>query len=164
MDNLPTSPGTYALLLYLPSATTLKVGKLGAFNFPVGEYVYLGSAFNPGGMRARLGRHIRGGGRPKWHIDYLRGVANVYGYHYLIHGYDSTPGKQPLECQWSQAFSVLSEAQFLIPGFGASDCRAGCPAHLVSLQGRAGIYQDDVIRKVLLSHSCSYKLISCYMR
>ena len=65
MDNLPTSPGTYALHIYLPSARTLKVGNLGEFNLPHGDYVYLGSAFNPGGLRARLGRHIRGGGKPQ---------------------------------------------------------------------------------------------------
>jgi Uri superfamily endonuclease len=164
MDSLPKSPGTYALHLYLPSATTLKVGKLGEFNLPGGDYVYLGSAFNPGGVRGRLGRHIHGAGRPSWHIDYLRAVTNVYGYHYLIHDHDSPPGKQSLECQWSQAFTVLSEAKYLIPGFGASDCRAGCSAHLVALQDKTGISQDDVIREVLLSRSSSYKLISCYMR
>ncbi len=45
--------GTYALVIFLPRAQTIRVGALGAFNFPRGYYVYSGSALN--GLRARVG-------------------------------------------------------------------------------------------------------------
>ena len=53
-------PGTYALLLRLDKQERITVGKLGTFDFPVGYYLYVGSALGPGGLRARLARHRRG--------------------------------------------------------------------------------------------------------
>ena len=164
MNDLPKSLGTYALHLYLPTAIKLNVGKLGQFNLPGGDYFYIGSAFNRGGLKARLGRHLRGGGIPHWHIDYLRAVATVNGYHYVIQDNDINPAMQPLECLWSQAVSTLPGARCHTPGFGAGDCRAGCPAHLFTLQVRSDDFLESAIRKVLLSRSYSYKLISHYMR
>jgi Uri superfamily endonuclease len=164
ISDLPKSSGTYALHLHLLTAIQLNVGKLGEFNLPGGDYLYLGSAFNPGGLKARLGRHLRGGGILHWHIDYLRAEAMVNGYHYVIQDNDITPTMQPLECLWSQAVATLPGARFHIPGFGAGDCRAGCPAHLITLQIKNDDFFESTIRKVLLSRSYSYKLISHYMR
>jgi Uri superfamily endonuclease len=56
--NVPSAQGTYALLLNLPRAIHLRVGKFGAYRFPQGDYVYVGSAFGPGGLRARITRHL----------------------------------------------------------------------------------------------------------
>jgi len=61
--------GTYALVLYLLPAQTIRVGKLGAFKFPRGYYIYLGSALN--GLVRRIARHLRSAKRPFWHIDYF---------------------------------------------------------------------------------------------
>jgi hypothetical protein len=39
-----------------------------------------------------------------------------------------------LECLWSQALATQSGAFLPASGFGASDCRAGCAAHLVGFE------------------------------
>ncbi|HEX9029228.1 MAG TPA: DUF123 domain-containing protein, partial [Anaerolineales bacterium] len=56
--DLPAAPGSYVLYLRLSQRLELGVGRLGRLSFPAGEYLYLGSAGGPGGLRARLGRHI----------------------------------------------------------------------------------------------------------
>lgn len=94
-----------------------------------GRYVYVGSAHGPGGLRARLGRHLRGDGRPHWHIDVLRAAARVEGYAYWTR--DGVT-----ECALAQALASLPGASIPLPHFGASDCRTGCPAHLVALPDR----------------------------
>lgn len=115
-------------MLRLAEPVRLRVGALGMWDLPAGLYVYLGSARGPGGVRARLGRHLRGGGRPRWHVDYLRAVAHPVAWGYTV---APAPGL-PWECFWSQRLAAAPHAWMPVPGFGASDCRHGCPAHLVA--------------------------------
>lgn len=129
-SEIPRAPGSYALHLRLTASQTLTVGALGRIRFPAGDYVYLGSAHGPGGLRARLGRHLRGEGALRWHVDYLRRAAAVIGYGYALVDADD-PDPLPRECAWSQSLASLPEARIIAPGFGASDCRSGCAAHLV---------------------------------
>jgi Uri superfamily endonuclease len=124
IDLLPHTPGSYLIVLHLSRATRLRIGALGEQRFAAGDYVYLGSAQGPGGLRARLGRHLRGDGKLRWHIDALRKQARVRGYAYI----EST---QRLECRWVQILSAMQGASIPVAGFGASDCRCGCPAHLI---------------------------------
>jgi len=128
-DALPPQPGAYALILRLEQPTRLRVGALGEADFPAGVYVYLGNAHGPGGIRARLGRHLRGSSRLRWHVDYLRAVAVPAAWAITT---DPAPDL-PWECAWSQRLAALPEAWIPLPGFGASDCRYGCPAHLIGL-------------------------------
>jgi len=130
MDDLPVQAGSYTLLLALSTPWIVDVGVLGRFKLCPGVYAYQGSAYGPGGLRARLGRHLRGSGRARWHIDYLRAEAEVLGYVYLI-AEARLPPKHPFECEWSQGLAGLRGASIPIPGFGASDCKSGCRAHLV---------------------------------
>lgn len=102
----------------------INVGKLGRFEFEPGLYVYLGSARGPGGLRARLERHIRGGEKTHWHIDFLRQLAMPIAVFWSTEAAVS-------ECGWRVDVCKLPGAQVSVPGFGAGDCRAGCPAHLV---------------------------------
>jgi Uri superfamily endonuclease len=129
---LPNLPGVYVLQLHLAQPTRLVVGKLGAFHLRPGEYVYVGSARGPGGLRARLGRHIQGNGIPHWHIDALRRASQVSFFLCRVHApADEPPAGIPLECCWSQALAAFPGAFIPIPGFGSSDCRHGCTAHLI---------------------------------
>ncbi|MFL7890602.1 MAG: GIY-YIG nuclease family protein [Anaerolineales bacterium] len=124
---LPTSPGTYILHLHLNSQQNIRVGKLGEFTLPQGEYLYIGSAQGAGGLRGRLGRHMRRSERLHWHIDWLRWITAVSGYFYLI-------SREHLECEWARCIRQLPGAEIPVPGFGASDCRnkgSHCAAHLV---------------------------------
>ncbi len=120
---LPSEPGTYALILELSAARALRVGGLGVVRLPGSVLLYAGSAFGPGGLRARLLHHLRPSPRPHWHIDHLRraaGVAEVW----------ATRDPRRLECVFAAAARALRGARD-VPGFGASDCR--CPSHLVAL-------------------------------
>jgi Uri superfamily endonuclease len=131
MPDLPSLPGVYILELALTEDVTLDVGRLGRACFPRGALLYTGSARGPGDLKARLGRHLKDGRitHPHWHIDALHGVARPRAVAYLI---DSHPA---LECLWSQALAQLPGSCVPLLGFGASDCRSGCPAHLVAFAG-----------------------------
>jgi len=118
--DLPTLPGSYVLILHLPRDCSIRVGRLGKWNFRAGHYLYLGSARGPGGLKARLGRHLRAPVCLHWHIDYLRSRATPVGAWYVV-------DKRPLECAW-RAEMTRAGLSMPVPGFGASDC--GCPAHL----------------------------------
>jgi Uri superfamily endonuclease len=113
--------GVYTLLLSLPAPQTLPIGRLGAFRFPAGYYLYVGSALGPGGLSARLARHCRAEKKRHWHIDHLRAAARLEG------AWALTTDRRA-ECRWAAAAQVLPGANLPAPRFGASDCR--CPAHL----------------------------------
>lgn len=113
--------GTYALGLVAVTVTCLQIGRLGTLYVRPGFYVYLGSAFGPGGVRGRLAHHQRLAARPHWHIDYLRPyvqLAHIW-YSYALQRY---------EHQWAQAVNGAPGVTIPLAGFGASDCT--CASHL----------------------------------
>ncbi|HIC96411.1 TPA: GIY-YIG nuclease family protein [Candidatus Bipolaricaulota bacterium] len=116
--------GIYALILHLVCREEITIGRLGKFTFPAGYYLYLGSALGPGGLEARLTRHLREGKRPHWHIDYLLERARVIEVWTL-------PSAERLECLWARAARELPGARLPVLGFGSSDC--SCPSHLIHL-------------------------------
>ncbi len=130
MVEIPVDPGGYALFLNLTSAQAIQIGRLGRGSFFPGIYVYFGSARGSGGLRSRLGRHLRGGGKSHWHIDALRAVTEVIGFCYITDE-QLISRSVSIECQWSQAIAALPNCTIPLNGFGASDCRAGCMAHLI---------------------------------
>jgi len=134
IDDIPKDPGSYALIIALSKSHTLQVGRLGECNFLPGNYMYLGSARGAGGIKGRLGRHLRAGKRMHWHIDYLRAVGDVAAFFYHIDRINISPLIN-VECAWSQTMAALPGVSIPVAGFGASDCRAGCPAHLLALPG-----------------------------
>ncbi len=114
-------PGTYALIMVCASDRQVAVGKLGRLNVRSGFYVYVGSAFGPGGLKARIAHHARISVRPHWHIDYLRPIFHLKEVWYAC---DS----ERQEHRWADTFSRSKGATMPISGFGASDCR--CQSHL----------------------------------
>lgn len=118
---LPPLPGTYALVLRVSGRPEIAVGRLGTLEAQPGYYVYVGSAMGPGGLAARVGRHGRREKRLRWHIDYLRSVAEIEEVWYAA-------GKSQRECRWAAVLCTLPGASVPLTGFGASDC--GCPSHL----------------------------------
>jgi Uri superfamily endonuclease len=119
---LPDRSGTYVLILRLPRPATVSVGRLGRFQFMAGWYAYVGSAQGPGGLAARVSRHLRSPKPLHWHVDYLRADAEPDQVWYAV-------GTRKRECAWAEALSGLSGASIPAPRFGASDCH--CPAHLI---------------------------------
>ena len=118
MDALP---GTYALILQADQRRIVQVGRLGRLAVEPGCYVYVGSALGPGGVRARVGHHVRLATRLHWHIDYLRRAAAL---RHVWYSYDCVRR----EHAWADIFARMPGASIPLPGFGASDCT--CPAHL----------------------------------
>ena len=81
-----------------------------------GWYLYMRSTFGPGGLGARLRRHLRTDKTKYWQLDTLVahcGVAEIWYRCEIRH----------LESIWAQA--LLSHQDTVIPlaGFGASDSR-----------------------------------------
>ncbi len=139
---LPPRPGTYVLFLRLRDERTLAVGRLGRFRFPPGLYAYIGSGRGPGGLAARVGRHLRHPKPLRWHVDYLRVHAEPVAL-WLAEGTDRR------ECAWAQGLARLEGAVFPAPGFGASDCH--CPSHLIlfsAMPDLAGFAPADGIVEV----------------
>ena len=107
---------SYQLLIDVPRWVRCTVGRLGEFEFPAGRYVYTGSAKR--GVDARVARHMRKGKPLRWHIDYLLEAPGVR----VADVVRSRRG----ECALNRATAGRVPAV----GFGASDCRANCGAHL----------------------------------
>ena len=127
-SRLRSDPGTYALLLQTDTPQTIAVGALGELAVGAGRYVYVGSAFGPGGVRARVHRHARGDGATHWHIDYLRAVATLT---HVWWTHDDTRR----ECEWAAALRDRLGATVPLRGFGASDCT--CQSHLGRIEADA---------------------------
>lgn len=121
----PLTKGTYALTLSLKTDQNIQIGKLGRFKFPKGYYVYVGSAFGPGGLNARLNHHLRSAVRPHWHIDYLK--KNV-----IITNTRVNESGIKLEHQWASILEKRKDTTIPVPKFGASDCK--CASHLFHFQ------------------------------
>lgn len=121
LDLLPSTPGTYMLILELNAKLRLIVGKLGEYEFPAGSYAYVGSAQGSGGLAGRLNRHLKFNHSKKthWHIDHLNRCAQIAQIWWL-------EGSPSQECIWAQRLSDLGLQ--CIPNFGSSDCR--CISHL----------------------------------
>ena len=123
--SLPPQPGTYALVLSCKATDNVQIGRLGDLALQPGVYVYVGSAFGPGGLAARIKHHQRIASRPHWHIDYLRAACDLVEVWF-------TTGKTRREHVWAKTVARLPGAEVPLPGFGSSDC--GCDTHLFRFQ------------------------------
>jgi Uri superfamily endonuclease len=112
----PKKSGAYALLVELETPLRVTAGPKNATLAP-GFYIYCGSANGPGGVAARLARHMRRSKRVHWHIDQLTAVGTT-------HGAWVFPDKS--ECEANEALVALPTP---LEGFGSSDCRR-CRSHL----------------------------------
>ncbi|TIX51357.1 GIY-YIG nuclease family protein [Alteraurantiacibacter aquimixticola] len=123
-DAAPVSSakGAYVLLLYLEGETSGRFGRRD-FTLPAGRYAYCGSANGPGGIAARVGRHMRHDKSAHWHVDQLTVAAS-----------DITALAFPGGSECALVERLLAAGAHLpLPGFGSSDCRR-CEAHLLHLR------------------------------
>jgi Uri superfamily endonuclease len=114
-------PGTYALLISSATDQLIRIGRLGNLRLQRGFYVYVGSALGPGGVRGRLGHHMRPAERPHWHIDYLRKKTTLEAVWFCYN-------RKPREHTWVKRFAAMPGASVPLAGFGSSDC--DCESHL----------------------------------
>ena len=114
--NLQTK-GTYFLCLFLPFSQLIEIGKLGKIYFKKGYYLYIGKAFGPGGLKARIKRHLKKNTTKRWHIDYLKEKSTIKFYGIMEN--------KDFECKLAKSLYKNFSA---IKGFGCSDCK--CFSHL----------------------------------
>jgi Uri superfamily endonuclease len=93
----------------------------GSDSFGPGWYVYAGRAYGPGGLRARIARHLKRSKTLRWHIDHLTSVAAT-AQAIAVEGGN--------EC--AIVGTLIGSGLFVCTanGFGASDCTT-CPSHLL---------------------------------
>ncbi len=120
---LPPEPGAYALLIELDRPCRLAIRTLSPATLAAGRYLYLGSARGPGGIRARVARHLRRNKTKHWHIDHLTARGRIAG---VI----TAPGGR--ECALAARALKFGTVPAPLAGFCSSDCRI-CPAHLLRL-------------------------------
>jgi len=134
MSSIPVLPGAYAVQFTLVLSHTITIGSLGKVHLPQGEYIYLGSARGPGGLRARLARHLdQQPAKRHWHIDYLHATNRACAFCYVTdQEIEIHPILNPIECIWSQALNAHPRSFIPVPGFGAGDCLSVCSAHLIA--------------------------------
>lgn len=146
MDSLP---GTYALILAASQACNLTVGKLGTLAVQPGYYIYVGSAFGPGGVRARVAHHRRVSPRPHWHIDYVRSVTSL---HEIWYTYDT----MRREHLWAHVLTHWRQLSTPLPGFGASDC--ACNTHLYyAAESPSIMHFRQALQRVAPEHAAIYR-------
>lgn len=120
--------GVYSLLIELGDERSIKISPNLGWQLPKGYYIYTGSAFGRGStsLEKRLERHLKVDKKIFWHIDrLLNGSGKVVK---AVYAQAATK----MECKVNQRISSLPQAK-PIKGFGSSDCRCGCAAHLLYL-------------------------------
>lgn len=115
-DALTATPGAYVLLVELPEPLQFDFAG-GSARLAPGFYLYCGSARGPGGLAARIARHMRRAKKIRWHIDRLTTAG-------VTHGAWIFPDGD--ECALARRCESLPTP---LPGFGASDCPT-CRSHL----------------------------------
>lgn len=118
--NIEAKPGTYVLIFHAALKKRIQIGKLGQFLFFPGFYLYIGSAFGSGGLRARILRHLRKSKQTHWHIDYLRSETHILEVWFSIEG-------KKQECYWVSVLGSIHGITCPVPKLGASDC--SCKSH-----------------------------------
>ena len=126
---LPPMPGAYILLLRVDETLALN-GRFAGYELSSGWYAYAGSARGPGGLRARLSRHMRRRKKVRWHVDQLTmRAAEAWAL-----PFPDAPGgnsaERATECTLARQLLATEAFTPSLPGFGSSDC-ARCQSHLL---------------------------------
>ena len=121
--DVPEAKGTYVLIAFVPRVKRLEVGRLGTYDLIPGFYAYVGSAFGPGGLRARLQHHLESVAQPHWHIDYLLRQAEPVEVWYAL-------SDRKLEQHLARVLEQSPGFRMPIPRFGSSDYRRSRTTHL----------------------------------
>jgi len=136
---ISNQPGNYLIVAALRQAEIVSVKSFEKRILPAGIYIYCGAAHGPGGLKARIQRHLSLQTVRFWHFDYLKDRLDILEVWWQVEELNR-------ECESVHALADLPGASFPAAGFGASDCRNRCPAHLV--QFPAGTDLDAVFARL----------------
>jgi len=116
-SQIPAQPGAYLLLIELTKVTDVRLANRRSASLLPGCYLYAGSAYGSGGLKARVARHMRPAKLQWWHIDQLtkNGVLGAWIF----------PG-----CNECDLVDMNSALPVPIIGFGSTDCQR-CRSHLL---------------------------------
>ena len=145
--------GVYTLIIRLEDDLEIHVGSLGMVSLRAGYHLYTGSALGRGalGLRGRVMRHISRLKRLFWHIDYLLNEPGA-----RVEALIVAESMRKRECEVNKALMSELGAVPSAPGFGSSDCRSGCPAHLLyaglssPVEAVEHVYRHLGLRPILL--------------
>lgn len=121
-DQIPDEKGTYILVFRLKDGVKART-KYGFTLLKPGIYAYVGSAFGPGGLKARISRHLRREKKIHWHIDWITTREEFQPVEVWI-----VVGER-METKFAELLASRFEA---VPGFGASDSQED--SHLFIIQ------------------------------
>jgi len=140
--------GVYTLIISLSQGEKITVGKLGITFFPAGYHIYTGSALgsNSTSLFGRIRRHLSKEKKKHWHIDYLLD-ATVSKVVCVILS-ETTLRK---EHEVVNSLEVSSKFRTVMKGFGSSDCRSGCTAHLQYYSGQELADLENLVCKAYRS-------------
>lgn len=128
VGELPPEAGAYVLLIDLARPLSLDLPAFRGTEVAPGLYGYCGSAYGPGGIRARVSRHLRDDKAIRWHVDHLTTAGRVAQIGIRVGGH---------ECDLVGVL-LARGGMAVLPGFGSTDCRL-CPAHLLRIPDGAGL-------------------------
>ncbi|MHA2396697.1 MAG: GIY-YIG nuclease family protein [Candidatus Thorarchaeota archaeon] len=134
--------GVYVLIIQVKQPVKVQIKSLRETEFEPGAWVYVGSAMGTGStnLKNRISRHFRKEKTIHWHIDYLFGEDTE------IEKAIWAQSERHLECDLAQSLASKTEFKAGPKGFGASDCKSGCVAHIFRYQGGKAI--DDVLTEI----------------
>lgn len=127
------SKGTYMLIIDIGDDLNIKVGCLGRCELKKGTYIYIGSARGPGGLKARINRHLKLNKKVKWHIDYLTVNPTV-----KIRAAVYLKSRAVLETIIAKKLLSNNAFEGVIKGFGCTD-RKGNYTHLYRLRNPCSV-------------------------
>ena len=130
--------GVYVLIIEIPQNITIDVGAMKDKDFSKGQWVYIGSAQGTAStnLENRLKRHFSKKKKIHWHIDYL--LDNQV----ILKDAILTYTNEKKECQLVQTLIRTLNFEWGPPGFGASDCKSKCAAHLLVYSKNTGLMQS----------------------
>ncbi len=131
--------GTYAVILGAKEQKQIQIGRLRLLDIKIGYYIYIGSAFGPGGIKARVSRHFRKK-KAHWHIDYLTESIKLQAAWLSYNG-------DRLEHIWANLLENNNDYSS-IKGFGCSDCK--CYSHLFYTKTKPSFKEFAKITKIYL--------------
>jgi Uri superfamily endonuclease len=116
-SQIPARRGAYLLLIELTKVTDVTLSNKRRASLVPGHYLYAGSAYGPGGLKARIARHLRRAKVQRWHVDQLTNTG--------VRGAWIFPS-----CNECDLVAMNSALPIPTVGFGSTDCNR-CRSHLL---------------------------------
>ncbi len=116
-QEIPKKGGGYVIILYVEKTIWINLFKK-LVKIEPGFYAYVGSACGPGGLRARILRHLKRSKKIRWHIDRI--TSNVSAKAVRVIYSDKVQGnlfeRRVSSCLFSKGLNYIER-------FGSSDDR-----------------------------------------